>query len=327
MKVGVLGAGAIGCWLGGKLALAGHEVVLVGRQWLADAVEADGLSLTDLAGPAHVVRPSVHTEVSALSDCDAVLVAVKGKDTGAAAEQLAGVLPTDVPVLSCQNGLDNAERIRQVLPDHVVLAGMISFNVVRRGDSDFKRGTSGPIAVQALPEGRPIADALRGAGFSVAERADMDAVLSAKLVFNVNNAVNALSDLPLREQLLVPGYREVVAATMDEAREVLTAAGRPPRRVGKLMPALAPKILRLPTALFRLVARPMLKIDPQARSSMWEDLTRGKPTEIDDLNGTIVRLGREAGVPTPVNERLVALVREAEKAGRSPGLSPQELLP
>lgn len=325
MKLGVHGAGAIGCWLGGQLAAAGHEVVLVGRPWLAEAIAADGLSLTDLSGPPVRVHPQVVTSPEVLADCDAVLVAVKGKDTTAAGEQLAAVLPAGMPVMSCQNGLDNAQRLRAVMPDQRVLAGMISFNVVRTADAAFKRGTSGPVAVEAAPESVALARALRDAGFEVLERADMDRVLAAKLVFNVNNAVNALADLPLREQLMDPGYRRVLAATMDEARAVLTAAGKPPVRLGKLLPNLAPFALRLPTPLFRLVARSMLKVDPQARSSMWEDVTRGKPTEIDDLNGVIVALGEAHGVPTPMNRRLVALVREAEAAGRSPGLKPSQL--
>jgi 2-dehydropantoate 2-reductase len=314
VKIGVLGAGAIGCWLGGTLAAAGHDVVLVGRAWLRDAVLADGLTLEDLDGPPVTVRPRVETSPSVLGDCDAVLVAVKGKDTVAAAEQARVHLSEGGVVMSCQNGLENAARLRETLPKQRVLAGMVSFNVVSKGPASFKRGTSGPLAIEACPESVALAAALREAGFDVLERPDMDRVLSAKLVFNLNNAINALADLPLQEELLEPRYRRQLADAMDEAKAVLAAAGRPAVRVGKLLPGLAPTVLRLPTPLFRLVARQMLRVDPQARSSMWEDLSRGRATEIDDLNGMVSRLGRAHGIPTPVNDRLVSRIRDAEAA-------------
>ncbi|MCO4743814.1 MAG: 2-dehydropantoate 2-reductase [Proteobacteria bacterium] len=317
MKIGVLGAGAIGCWLGGKLEAAGHDVVLVGRDWLREAVAKDGLSLEDLDGPPVVVRPRVETSPSVLGTCDAVLVAVKGKDTVAAAEQARVHLSAGAVVMSCQNGLDNAARLRETLPKQRVLAGMVSFNVVRQGPSSFKRGTSGPLAIEACPESVPLAAALRDAGFDTLERPDMDNVLSAKLVFNLNNAINALSDMPLQEELLEPEYRRQLADAMDEAKAVLAAAGRPAVRVGKLLPGLAPMVLRLPTPLFRLVARQMLRVDPQARSSMWEDLSRGRTTEIDDLNGTVSRLGRVHGIVTPVNDDLVERIRQAEAANEA----------
>lgn len=317
-RIGVLGAGAIGCWLGGKLALAGEDVVLVGRDWLREAVDANGLVLTDLDGSVAKASVRVETGPECLADCAVVLVAVKGKDTVSAAEQARPHLADGTVVVSCQNGLTNAERLTEALPDQAVHAGMVSFNVVRTADHAFKRGTSGPIAVAASSRSEAIVAALQGAGLHTEARPDMERVLSTKLVFNVNNAVNALSDLPLVEQLQEPSYRRLVADTMDEARAVLAAAGRPPVRIHTLIPWLAPKALRLPTPLFRLVARSMLAMDPQARSSMWEDLSRGRSTEVDDLNGVVVELGEAHGVPTPVNRALRDWVKAVDAP---PGLS------
>lgn len=321
MKIGVLGAGAIGCWMGGALSASGHHVVMVGRDWACQAIQANGLRLIRRDGWERVVAPTMTTHVEDLAACEAILVAVKGRDTLAAGEQLATVLPPGAVVWSCQNGLHNAERLASVMPQQEVLAGMISFNVVRVDAATYRQGTSGPIAMPRSKAATHLAVALTGAGFDLLVRADMRPVLASKLVFNMNNAVNALSNLPLREQLLDPGYRRVVAKSMDEALAVLTACGMSPVRLGTLIPTLAPHVLRLPTPVFQLVARSMIAIDGQARSSMWEDLSRGKPTEIDDLNGAIVELGKARGIPTPVNDRLVGLIRQAEAMGAAPGYS------
>jgi len=126
--------------------------------------------------------------------------------------------------------------------------------------------------------------------------------------------VNALAGVPLREELGNRMYRRVVALSMREALACMRAARIRPRRMGRMVPSLAPHVLALPDALFTRVAGSMVRIDAEARSSMWEDLERRRPTEIDYLNGEIVRLGEQTGVPTPVNRAIVALVREAERA-------------
>jgi 2-dehydropantoate 2-reductase len=113
---------------------------------------------------------------------------------------------------------------------------------------------------------------------------------------------------------------------MDEALAVLKAGGIRPARMEGVPPAAIPRILRLPNWLFRLVARRMLAIDPQARSSMWEDLQRRRATEIDYLQGAIVKLGQKSGMRMPLTERIIALVKQAEAAGAgSPGLSPDQI--
>ena len=142
----------------------------------------------------------------------------------------------------------------------------------------------------------------------------------------LNNAVVALTDEPTPRLLQDPTLRRVVAALIDEAVGVLRAAGIPTAPLRGLPVSVMPKILRLPTPLVRLVTRRQMKVDPEARSSMWEDLQRGRPTEIDYLNGEILRVAEAHGASAPVNARLVAAVRDAEAAGGgSPGTSPVAL--
>jgi 2-dehydropantoate 2-reductase len=149
-----------------------------------------------------------------------------------------------------------------------------------------------------------------------------------KLLINLNNALNALSDLPLRNQIMDARWRRLMADQMAEAISVLDAAEiETTNPVTTAIPMrLVPKILRLPTWAFKAVAKAMLAIDPTARSSMWEDLSKGRMTEIAELQGVIVALGQQHGVTTPINTRVAALIRQAEadKAG-SPALQPEQV--
>lgn len=328
MNVGVFGAGSIGAYLGGRLIASGVPTTLVARASFADAVGKSGLRLTALDGFDATIAPDrvrVVTRADALADCDWVLVTVKGLDTPAAAEALAPIVKPDAIVVSFQNGVGNPDVLRARLGDRV-LAGMVPFNVLRRSDAHLHQGTTGRLVVGTLGgREQPLVRALVAAGLPTFADADMRGIQWGKLLVNLNNSVNALSGLTLVEQLAQRSYRRVMAACVREGLAVLDRARIKPRLDAPLPPRWVPALMELPNVIFRLAARPIVAIDPTARSSMWEDLQRGRKTEIDLLNGEIVRLGREVGVPTPINERIVQLVKEAEQRGQPPSLSADEL--
>ncbi len=332
MKIGVLGAGAIGTYVGAKLIAAGHDVVLVGR--LGAEIEANGIELTDYTGGHERIEASrvkYFASPDVLADRDAILVTVKSMATEEAARPLATIAKTPTTFVSFQNGVSNPARLRAVLPGHVVLAGMVPFNVARVGPGRFHNGTSGPLAIQKHDGAESaIAAALRDAKFDVEVRADLDGVQWSKLLINLNNSVNALSGIPIKEQLLDREYRRIMAACVREGLAVVRAAGIRLARVGRMIPAIAPFVLSLPDAVFFRVAATMVKIDPKARSSMLDDLDRGRATEVDYLNGEIVRLGEAHGIATPVNRKIIALVKEAETkrqgSPRIPSLRLKELV-
>jgi 2-dehydropantoate 2-reductase len=315
VKIGVFGAGSIGCYLGGRLAAAGHDVVFVGRLGLRNLI------LTDYQGECIELGDIRYvTDAQALVGCDVVLVTVKSTATANAAQSLAKVKPSIV--VSFQNGVGNVDVLRAA--GLKVLAGMVPFNVVHKEGGHFHNGTSGPLELErGCPE---LTKALRAAGFGVVEHDDLRAVQWTKLVVNLNNSLNALAGIPLKEQLNERRYRQVMALVVREALACLRADGIRPVRIGRLIPKLAPYVLELPNWAFARVAAAMVKIDPAARSSMWEDLERRRPTEIDHLNGEIVRLGEKHGVPTPVNRKIRELIQAAEAAKNgSPKLSADAL--
>lgn len=336
MKIGVLGAGSIGGYVGGRLAAKGADVVFVARPRVKEELERFGIHAVDAAASGGTTLTVAASEVrcvleaSALADRDVVLVCVKSGQTAEAGDELARVLPPArrVLVVSMQNGVRNADVLRERLAGHEVLGGIVGFNVVSKGEGVFRRATTGPLAFEASSDARlgGLVRALDDAGFETEVAADIRGKQWSKLIMNLNNAVSALTDAPTQALLFEPGYRRILAALMDEALAVLKAANVRPARLGPMPARLFPVVLRLPGPLLRLVARMQIAIDPEARSSMWEDLTRGRATEVDHLNGEIVRLAASAGTRAPLNARIVELVHEAEEArAGSPRLSADAL--
>lgn len=324
----VYGAGSIGCYVGGRLAAAGATVEMVGRPRLAAEVGAYGLRLTDFRGAdirlvAGTVRYAADAALAARADL--VLVTVKSAATADAGRELAAVLKPGAIVLSFQNGLHNAQVLRTALPDHVVLTGMVPFNVVARGQGRFHQGSEGVLEAEEHADLAPWLPAFAAAGLPLALRRDMPAVLWGKLLLNLNNSINALSGLPLKEELSQRDYRRCLALAQRELLALLQAASQDIAPATSIPPRWLPRLLDVPDALFRRAAGRMLAIDPLARSSMWEDLQAGRPTEVDYLNGEVVRLAQALHRRAPVNARLIDLVHEAERGGRRDWRGPELL--
>ena len=308
----VMGAGAVGCWIGGCLASAGVPVTFVGRPRVLDALRAHGLTLTDLDGGARAVAADRLDLNDAPTPGDRpalVLLCVKSGGTAAAAAELGRVLPEGTLVVSMQNGISNPALARSHAPRLTVLAGMVGINVVELGPGRYHRATSGALAAQDHPALRTWQPVFAAAGVPLELQVDLAPLQWGKLLLNLNNPVNALSGLPLRAQLLERDLRLCMAALIDEALAALRSAGIAPAKLTPLPPAALPTALRLPTPIFRVLASRMLRIDAKARTSMANDLMRGRGTEIDALCGEVVRLAKAHGLTAPVNERISELVR------------------
>ncbi|WP_170326833.1 2-dehydropantoate 2-reductase [Ruegeria arenilitoris] len=319
MKIVIAGAGSIGCYCGGLLVHAGLDVTLLGRPRILDPIRDKGLTVTDFSGlNRHVAARdlTLTQDASCLTTAEAVIVTVKTGATEEIADRIAKYSPTSALVLSWQNGMDNARTLRETLPDHDVRAGMVPFNVVPTEPACFYRATSGEIVIQSGPGA--LGQRLSSPDLPVIESDDIDAVQWGKLVINLNNALNALSGLTLKEQLLDRNWRRLMADQMTEALAVLKAAGHPVASTTPLPAWMTPHILRLPTPVFTRIAARMLTIDPSARTSMAYDLMAGRPTEIDSLQGEIIRLGTQSGVATPICTKVRALIEQAPETALSP---------
>ncbi len=313
--IAFFGAGAIGCWVGGRIAAAGIDVTLIGRPRVMSEL-ANGLRLTDYNGHVATCTPRTATDPGAAAGASVVVVTVKSAQTAEAGATLAGVLPEDAVVVSLQNGIRNAEVLRAALPGRRVLAAMVPFNVVQRDPGAYHRATSGILRIDDDPAAAPLLAACRAAELPIEPRGDMPAVQWAKLVLNLNNAINALSGKTLTAELSERVFRRCLAAAMLEALDLLALARQDVAKLTRLPPRWVPRMLDVPDAIFKLLVSRVIAIDPHARSSMSADLEAGRPTEIDHLQGEVVALAERHGVNAPVNRALVRLVRAAETGGK-----------
>jgi 2-dehydropantoate 2-reductase len=309
-KVAVVGAGAVGSFYGAMLARAGHRVILIGRPAHVAAIRGGGLRL-EMAGRSDSIAIDASSEIAAARGADLVLVSVKSTDTEAIARDLAPLLDPDAVVVSLQNGVENAATIARhvratIVPAVVYIAtAMPEPGVVRHhGRGDL---VVGPLTRAAADDPALAArlDALvaffASGGVPVRISADVVAELWSKLMVNcAYNAISALAQASYGELVALEPIRELQRTVVAEVVAVAGAAG-----------------VELPLAAAIEAMERIAPAMPAQLSSTAQDLARGKPSEIDHLNGFVARRGRELGVATPANQALHALVKLAESLRRS----------
>ena len=294
LRIAIMGAGAVGCYYGGMLARAGHDVVLIGRPAHVQAVQQEGLRLQTQAFDERV-RLAASTEASAVAGAQLVLFSVKSTDTESAAEQLRPHLAPGALLVTLQNGVDNARRLRAALPDFAVAAAVVYVATEMAGPGHVRHHGRGELVIEPSAQSEAAAQLLRASGVPTEISANVEGALWAKLILNcAYNALSALARMPYGALVQRGG---VLAVMDDVVAECLAVA----RADGVQVPGDA-----------RAAVRSLAGTMPAQYSSTAQDLMRGRPTEIDHLNGYVVRRGEALGVPTPANRVLHTLVKLVE---------------
>ena len=296
LQVAVMGAGAVGCFYGGMLARAGHRVTLIGRPAHEQAVQAHGLRLQTLNFDENVPL-AASTEASAVAGADVVLFAVKSPDTEQAGQQMRAHLKPGALVLCLQNGVDNAERLRAVLPGVDVAAAVVYVATEMAGPGHLRHHGRGELVIEPSVRSAELAQALVAAGVPTEVSDNVRGALWAKLILNcAYNALSAVGRIAYGELVQRPGVLAVMRDVVAECRALAAADG-----------------VTLPgdvDAAVRRIAETM----PSQLSSTAQDLMRGKPSEIDHLNGYVVQRGAALGVHTPANQVLWVVTKLVEQA-------------
>lgn len=295
MKIAVIGAGAVGCYFGGLLARVGHDVTFVGRPDHVAAINAQGLLLETKTFKAFVPARAT-TDVATIDRPDLVLMCVKSADTEAAGRALMGRLGPGTAIVCLQNGVDNAERLGAVV-GRGVLAAVVYVGTEMAGPGHVRHHGRGELLIGASAQSEALARALTEAGIPTTVAANITGALWSKLITNcAYNALSAVANLPYGPMVEVEGATEVMTAVVDECVAVAKACG-----VG--LPAdIVPRTLAVAATM------------PGQYSSTAQDLRRGKPTEIDFLNGYVARKGAALGIATPTNRALQVMVKLAERS-------------
>jgi 2-dehydropantoate 2-reductase len=293
MKIAVMGAGAVGCYYGGMLARAGHDVVLIGRPQHVEAVERQGLRLETQSFDEYIRVPA-STEGSAVQGAQLVLFCVKSTDTESGAAAIKPHLAPDALVLSLQNGVENVDRLRALLPQQVV-AAVVYVGTEMAGPGHVRHHGRGELVIEPSKASEDVARALIAAGVPTVISDNVRGALWEKLILNcVYNALSAIAQLPYGRLVKGEGMTVVMRGLVDECLAVAKADG-----------------VAIPGDV-DVAVRKIAETVPGQYSSTAQDLARGKRSEIDHLNGLILRRGEALGVATPANRLLHAIVKLIE---------------
>jgi 2-dehydropantoate 2-reductase len=294
-----MGAGAVGCYYGGMLARAGHEVVLIARPQHVEAIQRDGLRM-QTRGFDEYVRLDASSRPEAVRGADLVLFCVKSTDTESAGAQIRPQLSADALVLCLQNGVDNAERLRSVLPDAAVAAAVVYVATEMAGPGHVQHHGRGDLVIEPAGQGgrhssQAVAQAFIAAGVPTEISYNVRGALWAKLILNcAYNAVSAIAQLPYGKTVQGVGIQDVMRDVVAECLAVAKAEGV------EVQGDVRAAVDKLAGSM------------PNQYASTAQDLARGRRSEIDYLNGLIVQRGEALGVATPANRVLWALVKLLE---------------
>lgn len=303
-RIAVMGAGALGCYFGGRLAQGGAQVTLIGRQSHVDAIKRAGLIL-ESGGTKAAIPLDATSDPSGVRDADLVLVCVKSADTEPAAKAIAAHLSKNALVVSLQNSIGNVERIRTHV-DRPVAAGLVYTGANMPGPGHVKHTGGGGIVLGGLPAWgiddsilAKIRSPFDAAGVPIEISPEIEIALWTKLTQNcIYNAVCALTEKPYGEMAAMPEVREVMAQAGNEAIALAHRKGV------MLDPGFVEAALQRVTTMATTM------------SSTAQDLMKGKPTEIGYLNGLIARESKALGLAAPINAALAALVKLKEQKSK-----------
>lgn len=302
LSVAVMGAGSVGCYFGALLARAGHSVTLIGRAAHMLAVNERGLRLQTATEDIHVPL-ATSTSADAVAGADVLLFCVKSTDTETAAAQIKPHLAAHTLVLSLQNGVDNDQRLRAVLGQQPVAAAVVYVATAMAGLGHVRHFGRGELVIAPCPQGDAVAQQFSAAQIPTQVSDSVQGALWQKLIINcVYNALSALTQQPYGWLVAQDGVPAVMQDIASECKAVALADG-----------------VQLPAGIDEAVAA-IAHTMPQQRSSTAQDLARAKPTEIDHLNGYVVRRGQALGIATPANRLLQVLVQLRQASATTAGL-------
>lgn len=307
MKIVFFGAGGVGGYFGGRLAQAGVDVSFVARGAHLAAIRRDGLRIASPKGDAHVTHVRASDDPADLGPADVVFLTVKMYDVDTAASALRPLVGPDTLVVTLQNGVEATDMVaRRIGRAHV--AGGVAYVAAVIAEPGLIRHTAldalivGELDGAMSPRLLALRDAVSTAGFSFTASPDIRVDLWSKFVrLSVFSGMTSVMRSPVGVLRAHPPLLEMMAAAVDEALAVGRAQGVP----------LGDGVKDEVFAMFR-------GVPPQAKSSMLEDLERGRPLELPWLSGAVVRLGREAGVATPVHATIETLLAPLVHGGQPP---------
>ncbi|WP_344153850.1 2-dehydropantoate 2-reductase [Kribbella yunnanensis] len=296
LKIAVIGAGGVGGYFGGRLAAAGHDVSFVARGNHLAALRRDGLTVTSVAGDFRIAAPVATDDTTEIGEVDFVLLAVKTWQLQPAIAALKPLVGSRTAVITTQNGVDAPQQVADVFGQDAVLPGAVEVIAFLDGPGRIRQIGGGKLTF-AEWDSRPSARteslqaALQDAGLTAVVSPDVWAALWKKFLALASiGAIGTVTGAPYGVLRARPAMRKLLEDAMTEVQQVARARG-----------------IQLTEADVATELAFIDQLPAEGTTSLQRDIAAGRPSELDAWTGTIVRLGRETGTPTPVNNLLYEL--------------------
>ena len=328
MKYAVIGLGAVGSIIGGLLAKSGLNVVLIGKKSQVEIINKKGIKIDGINGSIIVENVIASSDLASLDDIDVIIICVKSNDTQNLANSLKDHIKKSASIVSLQNGIRNSTILEKTTGNRVV-SGVILFNALYSKPGEVSLTIKGGLVLEAdesyMEFIRPITNSFNKTGLNSKTVNHIQGCQWNKLIVNLQNAVTALTGQTIKESIVNNDSRAILIATMKEGINVLKQSGISLKTLPDIDPKKMVRRLSLfNSALIRIGSR-FMGLKENARTSMWQSLSRGKPTEIDYINGEIVNLAKKNNLKAPINLKLVELVKKAEKERIKNSFEPNKL--
>lgn len=310
MRLAVMGSGGVGGYFGARLAESGQEVTFIARGEHLAAMRREGLKLKSIDGNVTITSARATDDPAEIGEVDAVIVAVKAWQVATAAEAIRPMVGPNTLVLPLQNGVEAADQLAAALGEDRVLDGLCGILAWREGPGVIRHAGVPPFIRLGtrLPSQAADAETLRATldratGISAEIPDDIEAAVWSKFLFIcAMSGIGALTRAPIGITRTLPETRELTRQILDEIDAVARARG-----------------VALPDDAVDRALGFIDSLPEGSTASMQRDIMAGQPSELDSQNGAVVRLGRAAGVPTPINAMIHAALLPQENAARRQG--------
>ncbi len=328
MKYAVIGLGAIGGIIGGLLTKSGEKVILIGKKNQVEEINKKGLKINGINNSIYVENVQVSTDFSLISDSEVIIICVKSQDTKYLANDLKKYIKKSALIISLQNGVKNSKIIKDIT-GNTAFSGIVLFNALYIKPGEVTLTLKGGLILETDSLYKETLESfirlLIKSGIESKLVTNIEGYLWSKLIVNLQNAVTALTGQTIKESIINKDSRAVIIATMKEGLNILQKSKTPYNTLPDIDPKITIRRLTILNSVLLKLGSRILKLNANARGSMWQSLYRGRPTEIDYINGEIVNLAKKYNLESPINKKLVDLVKEAEKTSNTKSYDPLKL--
>ena len=320
----IFGAGLIGGFLGGALNKAGLNPVLIGRGKALTRLQ-NPLTVSCIEGDSITVNSLQAYEASQFENIlqkhakfDFIWLTTKAVGIADTLAELKPFVDQSTTIICCQNGLGSTEIIKESFPNNPIVKAVVVYNVAEVSDNHLHRGTEGDILIETHPAiPTNFSSSLNTSLSPIKIHPNIEGVIWAKLQINLANALNAVSNMPVKAMIRDRRYRRIYANVFSELPAVAKAKGIKLEKIFKIPTWVIPTLLRLPDFLYKLIENSAFKMDETTRASMWWDIKEGRKTEIDFLQGALLQEAKQLDIKCPYNQRVFDALRALEKGSIS----------